>query len=672
MATINPIQMNQPVKALNSNQSMNGDSQESFIDQAFASFPDELEAAKGQSQNTSSSADLPESKPEIVENIDLQNLPVTAAVGVLNAANIAAAIQVMAPVDTLGNEVINLEQLQLASLTSEAALKSEQVVIDPALLIDTSSDAQLIAQNLVSPESLAIASQNIQNTLADTKAAEAVVPTVSPVISQVLEQSSLTGSESADALNANLSLDLAKVALNQPGVSLDQKIDTAELSVDSKDALNIAITTPVVSADSGLTKQLVSAESKVDVAAVDLSSKVQAGAGTSASSIDIATLSNAHSPVITDQDNTSTTLTGLTQQVMNQNAESSSQTKAIADTNQQTIARIDADLAVTNEAAKLAASQQVSEEAQVATTVSTPIQVTTKTTDAVEVQASAPVVAQTVSGLKLDAQSSIKVSTNQAVTDTDSPVQTQVASPVVTAEQVSAESSFTLDGKQITLSRDDLAQSEDILAARAENIKLAKSEFAAVQVDQLSAIDIKDFNKVDSINNGIIMTDSNRSTFIANANQEFQLTQAAPLKLEPHNVSLASGPLNIEVMRVLKEGGGRVIMEVTPPDQGTLQLDLRLDNQGKAILIVDGASDSTRARLEQGSAELRQQLADMGLQLSLNMRQKSDSEGQFRFASSSDGFNNSNNRRNDSSVVDQVGGIISNQINSDGRVHLYA
>jgi hypothetical protein len=102
-----------------------------------------------------------------------------------------------------------------------------------------------------------------------------------------------------------------------------------------------------------------------------------------------------------------------------------------------------------------------------------------------------------------------------------------------------------------------------------------------------------------------------------------------------------------------------------------LQLDLRLDNQGKAILIVDGASDSTRARLEQGSAELRQQLADMGLQLSLNMRQKSDSEGQFRFASS-EGFSNTKNSINDSSIRNESGVVVPNQINSDGRVHLYA
>jgi hypothetical protein len=241
----------------------------------------------------------------------------------------------------------------------------------------------------------------------------------------------------------------------------------------------------------------------------------------------------------------------------------------------------------------------------------------------------------------------------------------------IKVEQVATQSEFVVDGEQIQVSRDSLAQSEEILEIRSENAKLAKVD-SGVQVDAFAATDMKDMIKVDTVSSGILMSDIHRSTFSVNADQELKLSQSAPVKLEPHNVSLATGPLNIEVMRVLKEGGGRVIMEVTPPDQGTLQLDLRLDNQGKAILVVDGASDSTRARLEQGSAELRQQLADMGLQLSLNMRQKSDSEGQFRFASSSDGFSNHKNSSNDSASRNEAGVIVPNQINSDGRVHLYA
>lgn len=669
MANINPIQMNQPVKALNSNQSMNGDSQESFIDQSFASFPDELEAAKGQSQNTSSSADSSEPKPEVVGQIDLQNLPVTAAVGVLNPANIAAAIQVMAPVDTAAIEVINLDQLQLASLTNEVVLSPEQVV-DLAPVLDTSADAQFIAQNLVSSESLAIASQNIQNTLTDSKAAEVVQQNVAPVIAQVVEQSLVVDAESAVATSVNTSSDIAAALLNQSDITVDQQQDTAELSVDSQSTSGVIVAAPVLNVDAGLANQVVNSGSNVDTAVVDLTSKIQASAAVATASVNAAPLTNEQSLASIDQNN-SKDLAGLAQQAVSQDVDIATQANSSAEASKQATTLVDVDLNVANEATKLVVSNQVSEDVQVAANVSTPTQITSNVIDAVEVQTLAPVIAEAAPGLKLDGQTSVKVISNQVITDKDSLAQAQVSNAVVANTPVSTESSFTVDTKTIQVGRDDLAQSEDILAARAENAKLAKLD-TGIQVDQLSAVDVNDLNKVDAVNNGIIMTDVSRSTFAANANQELRLAQAAPVKLEPHNVSLASGPLNIEVMRVLKEGGGRVIMEVTPPDQGTLQLDLRLDNQGKAILIVDGASDSTRARLEQGSAELRQQLADMGLQLSLNMRQKSDSEAQFRFASSSDGFNNSNNRRNDSSVVDQVGGIISNQINTDGRVHLYA
>ena len=109
-------------------------------------------------------------------------------------------------------------------------------------------------------------------------------------------------------------------------------------------------------------------------------------------------------------------------------------------------------------------------------------------------------------------------------------------------------------------------------------------------------------------------------------------TQTTFVKLEPHEVSLNSGPVSTEVLRVLKEGGGRVVMEVTPPDQGTVQLDLRLDNKGNAHLVVQGASDSTRARLEQGSQQLFDQFQNMGLNLTMDMRQQSEARDQSGFA----------------------------------------
>lgn len=100
---------------------------------------------------------------------------------------------------------------------------------------------------------------------------------------------------------------------------------------------------------------------------------------------------------------------------------------------------------------------------------------------------------------------------------------------------------------------------------------------------------------------------------------DLDATQRAPL--EPHQMRLDSGPVQVEVLKLVRQGGGQILLELTPPDQGTYRLDLRLDAQGRAHLVVEGASDSVRTRLEQGEAGLREQLSQMGLSLDLNYRQ---------------------------------------------------
>jgi hypothetical protein len=92
------------------------------------------------------------------------------------------------------------------------------------------------------------------------------------------------------------------------------------------------------------------------------------------------------------------------------------------------------------------------------------------------------------------------------------------------------------------------------------------------------------------------------------------------LPIKPHWVSLESGAVQVEVLRMARDGGGQVTLELTPPDQGRYRLDLRIDDFGRASLVVEGASESMRTRLEMGESSLREQFAQMGLQLSLQMR----------------------------------------------------
>jgi hypothetical protein len=107
------------------------------------------------------------------------------------------------------------------------------------------------------------------------------------------------------------------------------------------------------------------------------------------------------------------------------------------------------------------------------------------------------------------------------------------------------------------------------------------------------------------------------------AHQIFKPT-SVPAPLEPHQVQLDAGEVKVEIMRLVKQGGGQIVMELTPPDQSKFRIDLKIDAQGVASLVVEGASDSTRSRLERGAEGLQQQFADMGLALQLDMRQSHD------------------------------------------------
>lgn len=105
-----------------------------------------------------------------------------------------------------------------------------------------------------------------------------------------------------------------------------------------------------------------------------------------------------------------------------------------------------------------------------------------------------------------------------------------------------------------------------------------------------------------------------------NLNQA-EILSRAEARLEASRASLGSGPLNVEILRMTRQGGGRAVLEVTPPNQGPIRLDLQLDGAGKALLVIDGLTDSMRARLESTAGFLRQDMASLGLALNLEMRE---------------------------------------------------
>jgi hypothetical protein len=160
-----------------------------------------------------------------------------------------------------------------------------------------------------------------------------------------------------------------------------------------------------------------------------------------------------------------------------------------------------------------------------------------------------------------------------------------------------------------------------------------------------------------------------------------QPMHSGSLKLEATNTSLAAGPLYNEVMSAAKSGGGRIVLEVNPDNMGPIQIDLQIDQNGQALMIVNGASDATQARLEQGSSQLRQEFAQMGLNLSLDMRQNSASNLFNQGGNgNSNPFNNSAAQQSNTSLTNSnkllnINTLSSNRSNTDrgsSGVNLFA
>jgi hypothetical protein len=199
---------------------------------------------------------------------------------------------------------------------------------------------------------------------------------------------------------------------------------------------------------------------------------------------------------------------------------------------------------------------------------------------------------------------------------------------------------------------------------------LAKEQGEAAksnQVDQLSSQNPKDqpdLNALSAANSGLAKIDNH-----ANA-------VAQKVELKASEVSLASGPLHTEVMSAAKSGGGRIMLELTPPEQGTIRIDLRINATGQAHLIVEGASDATKSRLDQGGQNLKNEFAQMGLNLSLDLRQGGQSQqmrDQASFGGRQPGYGNVSSNAQILSSSASINSIGSGDNRGDSSaVHLYA
>jgi hypothetical protein len=93
----------------------------------------------------------------------------------------------------------------------------------------------------------------------------------------------------------------------------------------------------------------------------------------------------------------------------------------------------------------------------------------------------------------------------------------------------------------------------------------------------------------------------------------------------PHQVRWDAPAVQVELVRMIRDGGGQVLIKMTPPDDSSFRIDLKMDSAGGATLVVDGASDSVRSRLEQGADQLKEQFLSLGFNLELSMTNQQNS-----------------------------------------------
>ena len=630
MAIIDPVRLLQANPAENLSNLNAIDQADSLIDQSLMSFPDELLAAKQQQRDGDAAFEQGGQNPSD-SPFNLQNLPVNPSLAAAQPANIADAIADASGADSKslapGNP--SLTQLEVA----------QSIVVDDGLMALPIESEALLA----------------------TQAGDAIAAPVDPTLALAPEAISTAP-------------DMMQNPVLQTGGLFSPLVTDSTAPV----ALDAAAQTPLVTATPVSQAPTASAEATA----------VNAGAPQAA----IATPSDLGQPVLPTALQTAEQAPADTDAAVSTAVNAAALAKTAEEADAANTALVNAN----------ALRTQNSQQNQVATALNAVALEVSQ--EAVQLQAAASVAsneakAVTAQTSALAAQESTEAVENVALRTANlNAKDIKTGLTLAPADDIAVAAAKVSDAAMAAHVADATQQASTqsaIMAARAESVKDADAIVQGLRLDNangaeigmqkstaLDAVAIKDMTLADSGEGLTVASTTNAANGIADSgsrmtspfSQELRLAQsAAPLRLEPQQASLVAGPLHVEVMRVLREGSGSVIMEVTPQDQRAIHLDLRLDGNGKAYLIVEGASDSTKARLEQGGAQLKEQLAQMGLSLSLDMRDRSSQSDHIPF-----GFNPSFARNNNVAGGEagaELGDLMSvgrSGITPDGRVSIYA
>lgn len=86
--------------------------------------------------------------------------------------------------------------------------------------------------------------------------------------------------------------------------------------------------------------------------------------------------------------------------------------------------------------------------------------------------------------------------------------------------------------------------------------------------------------------------------------------------------------VRVQLLETAEEGGSHAVLKTVPGDGSALGIDLKLDGQGNATLVLNVANDAEHMRLQQTLSSLHAGFAAMGLALNVELRQGDDSSEQ--------------------------------------------
>jgi translation initiation factor 1 (eIF-1/SUI1) len=670
MANLNPLQALQSRDNLIFANQSPLDSSQSQSNQDLTSFPDELRAAKQQSQSPSSDAPRAEARSTQAPEEKPQNLPPSTDQGQQDAANIAApqtnahseAPQVDPQDQAEVAPVQGVDQATLGQVEVALAVEAKAATVTQALAVVDAALSTAVVQDLTTVASGEVVTAAVNNTQTQAALAKAAADAAALQAGAQVQEGEVQVAVADTAITAGTPVAVLTDALQTQDQTTDTLTTEVQVVVNPIAVANVAqvAVAPVVQA--------------AQAAVTDAGPAVVEVAQVSAAN----TNNTAMTQINTQADSTATEINSAAQTTIADGQDFA------ANLNQATAnistAPVQTAAATPVEAAKINVGQTV----QVSSTVVAQVQANTEQASAAAPAQNLPldqVVIQKIELPTTTTQAAVNTAVTPAVqnavqtinasADTAAVDQVAVANTSATITKPADQAQAQAAPKQANLPTVD--QGDFSKQVRAQNAESFVAASTVAKQERSTRVVAKDESVAQASTNGINATDAKQTSFISNLNNEVKLTQTTTVKLEPQNASLATGPLNAEVMRVLKEGGGRVVMEVTPPDQGTIRIDLRLDNQGRAIVVVDGASDSTRARLEQGSAQLKEQLAQMGLSLSLDMRQQSDNAGQPQFMAEGIAFSKGDGDSRVAANAEVAAGILGAATPAaDGRINLYA